>query len=127
PCQVAIQEKLLSDINKLIALVILGIILTVEIASAIVTYLYSSTLKTARRRRRHQNEKLINKFKKRLVSYTEQSTDTTPTNPNENLPRQEQQPETNDLRQLYNQYAAFHQTPPDIDPNAMSNTICYSS
>ncbi|CAF3645577.1 unnamed protein product [Adineta steineri] len=122
PCQVAIQEKLLTNINKLIALAILGIILTVEIISAIVTYLYSSTLKTARRRRRYQNEKLINKFKKRLVSYTEQATDTTPTNPNENLPRQEQQPETNDLRQLYNQYAAFHQTPPDIDPNAMSIT-----
>ena len=87
------------------------------------TYLYSSTLKTARRRRRRRNEKIMSKFQSRLASYTEEPTDNNnPSDLNATLPQQQPQTDTADLRQLYNQYSAFHQTPPDIDPSLMSVT-----
>jgi len=63
----------------------------------------------------------MHKFQKQLASYTQETTDDMPTNVNKMLPG-EDQAEIDDLRQLYNQYTAFHKTPPDIDPSLMSIT-----
>jgi hypothetical protein len=63
----------------------------------------------------------MHKFQKQLASYTQETTDDVPSNVNKKLPG-EDQAEIDDLRQLYNQYTAFHKTPPDMDPSLMSIT-----
>jgi hypothetical protein len=88
------------------------------------TYLYLSSLKTARHHRRQRNAKIMSQYKKRLASYTQESSgegDNKGSDQKQILPH-EDQAEVDDLRQLYNQYSAFHRTPPDIDPSLMSIT-----
>ena len=79
------------------------------------------SLKTASRRRRRHNEKLIRQFEKELTSHTHEASRDAPSDKSRILSQQEQG-EVDDLRQLYDQYTAFHKTPPDIDPSLMSIT-----
>ncbi|CAF1032903.1 unnamed protein product [Rotaria sordida] len=120
-CSDAIRQTINSNAYVPIIFSAIGFLIFIEIASVILTYLYSSTLKTASRRRRHHNERLLQSFQERLASYTEETINEKPPDLNQILPQQGQT-EIDDLHQLYNQYSAFHQTPPNIDPSLMSIT-----
>ncbi|CAF2814617.1 unnamed protein product [Rotaria sp. Silwood2] len=120
-CSDAIRQTINSNAYVPIMFSAIGFLIFIEIASVVFTYLYSSTLKTASRRRRSHNERLLQSFQGRLASYTEETVNEKPPDLKQILPQQGQT-EIDDLHQLYNQYTAFHQTPPNIDPSLMSIT-----